>query len=187
MHFLIVNSFGIQAYWGGLAVKVVLSSIFPSFQHMANTLPLSANIATNELIGFVVYIIIFTPLMLVHPTKYHKLLYWAFGASVATMGGLFIWAVAANGGASVLGPAIGISASTRRFRMLQAVSSVAGAWTGSSIRCLPLSIVFSFLAHTLQTIRLDPLRQNQTGSRTQSAHNSPARNHYHSDARRLRH
>lgn len=30
--------FGIQAYWGGLAASVVLSSIFPSFQNMANTL-----------------------------------------------------------------------------------------------------------------------------------------------------
>jgi NCS1 family nucleobase:cation symporter-1 len=105
------NSFGIQAYWGGLAVKVVLSSIFPSFQHMANTLPTSAAITTNELVGFIIYIIIFTPLMLVHPRKYHKFLWWAFGASVATMAGLFIWAVAANGGASVLGPKKSISSS----------------------------------------------------------------------------
>jgi NCS1 family nucleobase:cation symporter-1 len=71
---------------------------------MANTLPESAAITTNELVGFIIYIIFFTPLMLVHPTKYHKYLWWAFGASIATMGGLFIWAVAANGGASVLGP-----------------------------------------------------------------------------------
>lgn len=82
---------------------------------MANTLPESAAITTNELVGFVVYIIIFTPLMLVHPTKYHKLLYWAFGASIATMGGLFIWAVAANGGASVLGPAKSISSAYDDF------------------------------------------------------------------------
>ncbi|KAE9364699.1 hypothetical protein N431DRAFT_550142 [Stipitochalara longipes BDJ] len=81
---------------------------------MANTLPASAAITTNKLIGFY--------------------LWYAFGASVATMGGLFIWAVAANGGASVFGPSIAISSSTRSFRMLQAVSSVAGAWTGSSIR-----------------------------------------------------
>lgn len=90
-------------------MKVVLSSIFPSFQHMTNTLPASAAITTNELIGFIIYIILFTPLMLVHPTRYHKYLWYAFGASVATMGGLFIWAIAANGGASVLGPSIVIS------------------------------------------------------------------------------
>lgn len=76
---------------------------------MANTLPESASIETNQLIGFIIYILIFTPLMLVHPSKYHKYLWWAFAASLATMGGLFVWAVGANGGASVLGPAIGIS------------------------------------------------------------------------------
>jgi len=113
-----VDSFGIQAYWGGLAVKVVLSSIFPTFQHMTNTLPASAAITTNELIGFVIYIIIFTPLMLVHPSRYHKYLWYAFGASVATMGGLFIWAIAANGGASVLGPSIAISSRLGKIRHL---------------------------------------------------------------------
>jgi len=48
-------SFGIQAYWGGLAASVVLSSIFPSFHEMANTLPASAEITTQQLIGFVMY------------------------------------------------------------------------------------------------------------------------------------
>ena len=71
---------------------------------MANTIPESAAIKTNELIGFIIYIIFFTPLMLVHPRRYHKYLWYAFGASVATMGGLFVWAIAANGGASVQGP-----------------------------------------------------------------------------------
>jgi len=42
---------------------------------MANTLPESAAITTNELVGFIIYIIFFTPLMLVHPTKYHKYLW----------------------------------------------------------------------------------------------------------------
>ena len=76
---------------------------------MTNTLPTSAAITTNELIDFVIYIIIFTLLMVVHPSRYHKYLWYAFGASVATMGGLFIWAIAANGGASVLGPNIALS------------------------------------------------------------------------------
>lgn len=31
--------FGIQAYWGGLAMKVMLASIFSSFNSMENTLP----------------------------------------------------------------------------------------------------------------------------------------------------
>ncbi|KAF2400573.1 hypothetical protein EJ06DRAFT_397208 [Trichodelitschia bisporula] len=126
--------FGIQAYWGGLAVKVILSAIFPSFQHMKNTLPEGADITTNQLIGFIIYILIFTPLMLVHPRKLHKYLWGAFGAVLATMVGLFIWAVASNHGAAAPGPNLLIPKATRQFRMLQCVSSVAGAWTGSAIR-----------------------------------------------------
>lgn len=105
----LVFSFGIQAYWGGLAVTVILASIFPSFEHMKNTLPESADITTQELIGFIIYIIVFTPLMLVHPRRFHKYLFYIFGGVLATMVGLFIWAISANGGASVMPPSVSIS------------------------------------------------------------------------------
>ena len=68
------SSFGIQAYWGGLAASVVLSSIFPSFHSMANTLPDSAQITTQALIGFIIYICIFTPIMFVHPSRLQPVL-----------------------------------------------------------------------------------------------------------------
>lgn len=93
-----------QAYWGGLAAKVVLSSIFPSFQNMANTLPASAQIETNQLVGFIVYILVFTPMMMIHPSKLQPVLWAAFFAVAATMFSMFVWAVAVNHGASVLGP-----------------------------------------------------------------------------------
>lgn len=32
-------SFGVQAYWGGLAVRVVLGAIIPGYAHMKNTMP----------------------------------------------------------------------------------------------------------------------------------------------------
>lgn len=125
---------GIQSYWGGLAAKVVLASIFPSFHRMANTLPADAFITTTQLIGFVCYIIVFTPLMFIHPSKMQPVLYGAFYAVTAAMFGLFIWALAANGGASTPQPQKDISAADRSFRILLAISSVAGGWTGSSIR-----------------------------------------------------
>jgi cytosine/uracil/thiamine/allantoin permease len=71
---LITYSFGIQAYWGGLAASVVLSSIFPSFHSMANTLPESAQITTQQLIGFIIYICIFTPIVFVHPSRLQPVL-----------------------------------------------------------------------------------------------------------------
>ena len=127
---------GVQSYWGGLAASVVLSSIFPSFAHMKNTLPESAAITTQQLIGFICYIIVFTPLMFVHPSKLQPILYGSFYIVVATIGGLFIWAVASNGGAPTPPPAKSITASERSFHILLAISAVAGSWTGACIRCV---------------------------------------------------
>lgn len=90
---------GIQAYWGGLSVRVFLGAIFPSFENMANTLPASASITTNELIGFIIYVAVFIPLLFVHPSKLQKYLVFAFVCTAATIVGLFAWAVGTNGGA----------------------------------------------------------------------------------------
>jgi NCS1 family nucleobase:cation symporter-1 len=47
---------------------------------------------------------------------------------------LFIWAIASNGGAPFVAPKIKLSAATRSFQILRAMSAVAGAWTGACIR-----------------------------------------------------
>jgi len=41
---------------------------------MANTLPESAQITTQALIGFIIYICIFTPIMFVHPSRLQPVL-----------------------------------------------------------------------------------------------------------------
>ncbi|KAI1340159.1 hypothetical protein F5Y15DRAFT_50141 [Xylariaceae sp. FL0016] len=126
--------FGVQSYWGGLAATVVLSAIFPSYYNMPNTLPEDAGIATKQLVGFIIYIVVFTLLMFIHPSKLQPLIYLSQYGINLTILGVFIWALAANGGASLLPPSKTISSSERSFRILQAMSSVAGAWTGASIR-----------------------------------------------------
>ncbi|KAJ5901916.1 hypothetical protein N7495_002444 [Penicillium taxi] len=132
--FVNIIFFGIQSYWGGQAAAVVLSSIFPTFAHMKNTLSASAVIETPQLVGFVIYIVIFTSLMFIHPSKLQPLLFFSQILVGCTMLGIFIWAMAKNGGASILPPSKEISHSERSFRTLAAMSSVAGSWTGSSIR-----------------------------------------------------
>ncbi|EME41928.1 hypothetical protein DOTSEDRAFT_157061, partial [Dothistroma septosporum NZE10] len=126
--------FGIQAYWGGLAAGVVLSSIFASFHDLPNTLPESAAITTAQLIGFVIYILVFTPLMFVHPSKLQPLLATSLVTTICTVVGMFIWALSMNGGASVLPPSKVISSQERSFQILRAMSAVAGSWTGACIR-----------------------------------------------------
>lgn len=106
---------GIQIYWGGLAVRVFLGAIFPSFQHMRNTLPESAAIQTNELIGFVIYFVVFTGLLFIHPSKLQPYLMFSFVCVALTMTGLFAWAVGTNHGASNL--IHSTKKLTKRYRM----------------------------------------------------------------------
>lgn len=103
-------SCGIQAYWGGLAIALILGSIFPSFAYMANTLPISAAISTQQLIGFVIYIVIFIPLLFIHPSKLQPLLVISLFGISFTFIGLFAYAVGANGGTvSLIAPTIVVS------------------------------------------------------------------------------
>ncbi|RDW75665.1 hypothetical protein BP5796_06486 [Coleophoma crateriformis] len=126
---------GIQCYWGGLAARIVLSCIFPSFAFMANTLPASAAINTPQLIGFVIYIIIFTALLFIHPSKLQPLLLVSFVGISCTFIGLFAYCIGANGGSpSLIASSKVIGSTERAFRFLQAISGVAGGWTGSAIR-----------------------------------------------------
>ncbi|KFA81703.1 hypothetical protein S40288_08095 [Stachybotrys chartarum IBT 40288] len=131
---IILSSFGIQSYWGGQAASVVLGALSPSFLNMPNTLPESAGIDTQRLIGFIIFIVIFTSLMFIHPTKLQPLLFLSQILIGFTILGLFIWAMASNSGATILPPSTELSSSDRSFRILLAMSSVAGSWTGSAIR-----------------------------------------------------
>ncbi|KAH8674590.1 permease for cytosine/purines, uracil, thiamine, allantoin-domain-containing protein [Tricladium varicosporioides] len=126
---------GIQTYWGGLAVHVILAAVFPSFHRMKNTLPASANITTADLTGTIIYICFFVPLLLIKPYKLHKFFMFSFFGVITTILGMFIWAMAANRGAGdLVAPAKKLSTGDRAFVFIQAICTVCGSFTGSSIR-----------------------------------------------------
>ncbi len=90
-------------------MNVMLGSIFTTFKHMPNTLPESAGITTQQLIGFVIYIVIFTAMMFVHPSKLQPFIYVSQVMVNIAMFGLFIWAMSVNHGAHFLPPAVNVS------------------------------------------------------------------------------
>ena len=50
---------GIQMYWGGQAVRIILSSVIgPKFANMRNTIPPSSNVQTVDLVSFFIFVII---------------------------------------------------------------------------------------------------------------------------------
>lgn len=61
---------GIQLYWGGQAVKIMLGGIIgPRWVNLQNTLPASANVDTASLIAFFVFLVIFLPVLMIPPEE----------------------------------------------------------------------------------------------------------------------
>lgn len=131
------RSCGSDADWNpGMAFVVILNAIFPTFLRMANTLPASAGITTPQLIGFVLFICLYFPIIyFVAPHQVQKFLEVNLVISSATLLGIMGWAVAANGGpGNLVSPAVAIPRSQVGFLMVQGITSVAGTYTGGSDR-----------------------------------------------------
>jgi NCS1 family nucleobase:cation symporter-1 len=127
---------GIQAYFGALAVVIIIGAVIPGFHNMTNTLPVSAGITTQDLIGLIVYTVIYLPILwFVPPHQIRKCLYPSFIMITATFIGIVAWIVHENGGTgSFVSSPIVLSKSQRAFRMVQCISSVSGTWGGAAER-----------------------------------------------------
>jgi nucleobase:cation symporter-1, NCS1 family len=123
-------------FYGGQAMSLMLGAIFPSFMRMENTLPASAAITTKDLIGFLVFSAIYTPVLwIIKPHQLRLGLYPAFIMTFGTFVGIMAWALVANGGpGELLAPVIPITTSQKAFRFIQCVSSISGTWGGSGDR-----------------------------------------------------
>ena len=103
---------------------------------MPNTLPASAGITTQDLIGLIIYTVIYLPILwFVPPHQIRKCLYPSFIFITATFIGILAWIVHENGGTgSFISSPIILSKSQRAFRMVQCISSVGGTWGGAAER-----------------------------------------------------
>jgi NCS1 family nucleobase:cation symporter-1 len=114
----------------------MLGAIFPSFKFMKNTLPASAAITTQDLIGFLIYVVVYAPILYV--IKPHQLrlgLYPTFITTCVTFTGILIWALVSNGGTGdLIGSTLDLTTSQKAFRFMQCLSSISGTWGGSGDR-----------------------------------------------------
>ncbi|PKS11151.1 hypothetical protein jhhlp_002912 [Lomentospora prolificans] len=126
---------GIQCYWGGIAIRVMLSAIFPTYHRMRNTLPEGANITTNDLIGTMIYWVVFVGMLCVPPHKLQGFFLASFIGVSLTIVGMFIWAMAANRGAGdLVAPTLKLSTGDTAFQFIQAICTMATTYCGVSIR-----------------------------------------------------
>ncbi|KAK8049617.1 hypothetical protein PG994_011347 [Apiospora phragmitis] len=119
-----------------MAFVLILNAIFPSFLHMANTLPESAGITTPQLIGFVLFVLLYIPVIyFVPPHRIQRFLVANLVISSATLFGIMGWAIHADGGAgNLVSPAVVVPKSQVGFMMVHGITSVAGTYTGGSER-----------------------------------------------------
>lgn len=116
---------------------IILNSIFPSFLHMQNTLPSSAGITTQGLVGFILFILLYFPIIIfIPPHHVQKFLQPNLLIASATLFGIMGWAVATNGGkpGNLISPTVTLSKREAGFRMIQGITSVAGTYAGGSDR-----------------------------------------------------
>ncbi|KAL5119248.1 hypothetical protein ACEQ8H_002735 [Pleosporales sp. CAS-2024a] len=73
--------YGINTYNGALCVNAVILAIWPSFRHVPNGLPKSANITTQIMTAYVIYFLITLPFHYIHP-RYLK---WFFDIKTISM------------------------------------------------------------------------------------------------------
>ncbi|EXJ84746.1 hypothetical protein A1O3_05418 [Capronia epimyces CBS 606.96] len=126
---------GIQTYWGGIAMRVMLAAIFPSFYRMKNTIPESANVTTQDLIGTIIYFVVFVALIMVRPYKLQPFFLVSFVGVILTILGMFIWAMAKNHGAGdLVTPTLKLGTGTTVFVFFQSICTMATTFTGVGIR-----------------------------------------------------
>ncbi|KAL1303023.1 hypothetical protein AAFC00_003336 [Neodothiora populina] len=94
---------GIQMYWGGQSVKIILNAIIGhSFRDLKNTLPESTNVDTASLICFFIFAVIFLPTLMIPPENLQMPFRITFIMITCSMFGLLGWAIGTAGGPGTL-------------------------------------------------------------------------------------
>ncbi|KII93698.1 hypothetical protein PLICRDRAFT_69314, partial [Plicaturopsis crispa FD-325 SS-3] len=124
--------FGLQAYWGGQAARLAIGAIIPGFAHMKNTIPLASHIATNDLIGTLIWYIAFIPLILVPPERLQRPFLITGVMFAMTLVGLLVWSVKHAGGG---GPLFHTPQTTPNvgWSVMFGITSILGSWGSSTL------------------------------------------------------
>jgi len=131
------HQFGLQAVYGGQAIGLMLGAIIPRYRNMRNTLPAGAGTTTKDLLGFLLYVFLYLPVVIwIRPHKLEKFMWPTFIATITALFGIMAWAVVANGGSAgnLITPVMKLSAADRGFRFVQCISTVSGVYGSAADR-----------------------------------------------------
>ncbi|KAJ7465096.1 NCS1 nucleoside transporter family [Mycena latifolia] len=95
--------YGVQTWFGGQSMKVVIAALFPGFLTMKNTLPETVAMETNDCIAMMIFWVISLPLLVIPPENYKRPFRYATISVTISVFAIFVWAVSKEGGGGPLG------------------------------------------------------------------------------------
>jgi len=115
-----------------MAVSLVLGGLSPKFKHMTSSIPVSSHITVQDLIGVIIWYILYIPLVLVPPEKMQKPFVCSSIAFGATLIGLLAWSVPKAGGGGPLFHTVN-TASSKSYSMMLGITSILASWGAGTI------------------------------------------------------
>ncbi|KAF9890513.1 hypothetical protein FE257_005918 [Aspergillus nanangensis] len=124
--------FGMQAYWGGQATRVLIGAIIPGFAHLHNSFSASSHLQTNDFIGLVIWMCLFIPGVLIRPEKLQIPFLICFLFFCGSCLGLLIWSVSLAHGAGSLfhQPA---TAPNVGWAFMFGITAILGSWGSGTL------------------------------------------------------
>ncbi|KAL4773513.1 permease for cytosine/purines, uracil, thiamine, allantoin-domain-containing protein [Aspergillus nidulans var. acristatus] len=124
--------FGMQAFWGGQATRVMIGAIIPGFSHMKNYFSASSHLQTNDFIGLAIWMAGFIPAVLIKPEKLQVPFFCCFVLFCGTCFGLLIWSVSQAHGAGQLFHEPG-AAPNVGWAFMFGITAILGSWGSGTL------------------------------------------------------
>ncbi|KAF5370543.1 hypothetical protein D9757_010126 [Collybiopsis confluens] len=129
--------YGVQAWYGGQMVKVMIGAIWPSFYNLKNTFGDNAAMETNEFISFIIFWTISLPIFMLRPEHYRIPAIVSSAIVTIAAFAIFIWALAKQGDVGPLWKTpeevygVGrLTGSQLSWTMMRMITSGIGGWAG---------------------------------------------------------
>ncbi|KIH92767.1 hypothetical protein SPBR_02427 [Sporothrix brasiliensis 5110] len=124
--------FGMQAYWGGQATRVMIGAIIPGFAHMKNSFSASSHLATNDFIGLVIWMAAFVPAILIKPERLQIPFFFCFVLFLGTCIGCLAWSTSHASGAGSLFHKPG-TAENKGWAFMFGITAILGSWGAGTL------------------------------------------------------
>ncbi|KAK4946936.1 hypothetical protein LTR10_014078 [Elasticomyces elasticus] len=121
--------YAVQAWIGGQMTGVMLYAIFSGYKHIPNTFPASANMTTQQFVGFIVFLCFQLPCVLIPPEKTAILFRYANIITAVTMFSVTVWALATahGGGPLLVANSTLTTTSERAWAIIRGITTVIGS------------------------------------------------------------